>query len=57
MIETELLTYIRETSEIENIALDSILFQKKSAKSTFANSKDMITKEMKMVGDEFHTAI
>ena len=60
MTETELPTYIRETSKIENIPLDNSLFQKKFSKINICKSHghDNITaKEMKMVGDEFHTAI
>ena len=60
MAETELPTYIRETSEIENIPLDNSLFQEKLNKISICKSQghDNITaKEMKMVGDEFHTSI
>ena len=59
MTETELPTYVRETSEIENILLDNSLFQEKFNKIICKfQGHDIITaKEMKMVGDEFHTAI
>ena len=58
--ETELPIYIKETSKIEDIPLDNSLFQKKFRKINICKSHghDNITaKEMKMVGDEFHTAI
>ena len=58
MTETELPTYIRETSEIENIPLDNSLFQRTFSKINICISQghDNITvKEIKMVEDAFHS--
>ena len=60
MTKTEFLTYIRETSEIENIPLDNGLFWETFTKINiykFQGHGNITAKEMKMVGDEFHTAI
>ena len=60
MTETELPTYTRQTSKIENIPLDNSLFQEKFNKINickFQGYDNITAEEMKMVGDEFHTAI
>ena len=60
MTKTELPTCVRETSEIENISLDNVLFQEQFNRINICKSqgRDNITaKEMKMVGDEFQTTI